>query len=65
MAKKKKVEINQEIKPEAKKPIKKPDKLNIFGTKVLKEYVKPDNWKSRIKREKKVIVKQSVCLMGK
>ena len=60
MAKKKKVEIKQEVKPE-----KKPDKLNIFGTKVLKEYVKPDNWKSRIKREKKVIVKQSVCLMGK
>jgi|WetSurMetagenome_2_1015567.scaffolds.fasta_scaffold32177_5 hypothetical protein len=65
MAKKKKVELKQEIKPEVKKPDKKPDKLNIFGTKILKEYVKPDNYKSRIKREKKVIVRQSVCLMGK
>jgi hypothetical protein len=65
MAKKKKVEIKQEVKPEEKKPEKKPDKLNIFGTKILKEYVKPDNWKSRVKRNKKVIVRQSVCLMGK
>jgi hypothetical protein len=65
MAKKKKIEIKQEVKSEETKSIKKPDKLNIFGTKILKEYVKPDNYKSRIKREKKVIVRQSVCLMGK
>jgi len=53
MARKKKAEV----KPEEKKPEKKPDKLNIFGTKILKEYVKPDNWKSRVKRSKKVILR--------
>jgi hypothetical protein len=65
MAKKKKIEIKQEVKPQVKKPEKKSDKLNIFGTKIIKEWEKPDNWKSHIKRNKKVIVRQSVCLMGK
>jgi hypothetical protein len=51
MAKKKKLEPEQ-------KPEKKPDKLNIFGTKIIKEWEKPDNWKSRIKREKKVILRE-------
>ena len=56
MARKKKAEIIQEIKPEEKKSNKKLDKLTPFGTKILKEWNKKDSWKSRIKRKKKVIV---------